>query len=359
MLSTLLTLGLLEIGFRVAGYQPLYAVYSEPSEFWQRDDQLGWSFEPNSSGRYVGPRPFPIQYRTPIRINSLGLRGEELADVPRRTTRIAILGDSLVAAFEVPLRSTYAHLVEEQLQRRDHDVQVVNAGVQGYGTDQAYLLYRDRIAQLDADIVVYHTSSNDPDDNITLHRVRRPFGKPAFALEDDAELRLVGSPVPEYDFCSGYALDAGFDKRRTDTTRSRVACWLQSRLADHSALFSFVTSTLQRNPQLLQRLYGLGAPAGRPARAPQHADDVTAELIERLSAEVTAEGATFVLMGQSSDLDPLDLTEVTGRIVRLDEALGANPGDEVRIPIDGHYNEKGHRLVADLLTDELGEILQR
>ncbi|HYN99004.1 MAG TPA: hypothetical protein VEU28_04965, partial [Actinomycetota bacterium] len=75
--SVLLTVILVEVAFRAIGYRPMYDVYSKPEAFWKSDTLLGWRLEPGSEGTFVGPRPFPILFRTPIRINSDGLRGPE------------------------------------------------------------------------------------------------------------------------------------------------------------------------------------------------------------------------------------------------------------------------------------------
>src|SRR5206468_9793369 len=113
--------------------------------------------------------------------------------------------------------------------------------------DQAYLLYRGRLRTLRPDVVVYDTSPNDPDDDVTLHRVRRPFGKPAFALGADGSVRLVGSPVLGYPLCSAYRLDDQGRIQRVDTIATRVSCRLETALADHSALFSFAVLRIQQH----------------------------------------------------------------------------------------------------------------
>ena len=96
-----LILGIFEVGFRIAGYRPLYEVYSKPSILWRHDAQLGWSHLPNSRDVYRGPRPWPIEYSNEIRINSLGLRGAELGGQGEDAYRILFLGDSMIAGFEV------------------------------------------------------------------------------------------------------------------------------------------------------------------------------------------------------------------------------------------------------------------
>jgi hypothetical protein len=107
-----------EIGVRLLGYGAIFDVHSKPSIFWVQDPLLGWRHEPNAEGTYVGPRPWPVEWSTPLRINSLGLRGPELEAVPPGGYRVLALGDSLTAAFEVPYEETFTALLEEKLTER-------------------------------------------------------------------------------------------------------------------------------------------------------------------------------------------------------------------------------------------------
>jgi lysophospholipase L1-like esterase len=396
-MSTLLIFVALEIAFRLFGYRPLYEVYSKPEVFWKHDPMLGWSLQPKAEGEFVGPRPFPVQFRAPIRINSLGFRDGELLDVPEEGYRILLLGDSQAAGFEVPSERTYAALVEQQLIRDfGVPVQVINAAVRGYGTDQAYLLYRKQGRALRPDVVVYHATANDPEDNTTLHRIRRLFGKPAFALQPDGSLRMVGYPVPKYPLCSAYRLDDDFRVRRIDTARTRLFCWLDTRLADRSALFSFIVMHIERNPRLVNILYGLGTPKGPPERpaapasvtersgtditptpvpsggSPAHAvasdtppqldyaHRLTSVLIRNLAAIVRQDGARFVLLIEEADLDQLDVQGFRRdgiEIVWADQGLGLDPA-AVRFPNDGHLNELGHIRIAEILAPRITELLR-
>lgn len=404
-LSSFLCLSVLEVGFRLLGYRPVYGVYSKPEAFWRDDELLGWSLQPGATGLYVGPRPYPIEYRTPVRINSSGFRGADIVDLPPGGLRAVALGDSLVAGFEVPEQSTYPALLERHLNESfDVPVQVINAGVQGYGTDQAYLLYREDIRRLHPDVVVFHASPNDPEDDTTLHRMRRPFGKPAFTLGPDGSLTAIGYPVRRYPTCSAYRLDAQYAIKRIDSSRARAFCWAQSRLADHSAFLTFVTTRIERNPRLVKAIYNLGtpseqaAPVGQPPPGPaqphpssssgppvtptlkspdSHGTDVTPQavtqpaarldythrltsaLIGKLAEAVVEDGARFVLVIDAADLRQLDRNafDRSGMtIVLTDDAHARDPDAQVRN--DGHMNELGHRRLADFLAPRLEGLLK-
>ena len=206
-----LTLLVGEVGVRMIGYQPIYSVYSKPSIFWKHDPLLGWSHEPGSKGVYVGPRPWPVEFNASVEINSLGLRGPEIEPPPAGGRRVLFLGDSMLAAFEVEYERTFVALIGEQLTSTlGVPVQAVNAGVRGYGTDQSYLYFRERGHTLRPDAVVLVYSVNDARNNVTLHRMRRPFGKAAFKLLQDDSLELTGHPVPDYPLCSQYRLTGEF-----------------------------------------------------------------------------------------------------------------------------------------------------
>jgi hypothetical protein len=384
--SVAFTLGMFEVGVRIAGYEAIFDVYSRPSLFWTHDPLLGWSHEPGASGTYVGPRPWPIEFKTPIHINSLGLRGPELEDPGPDGYRILVLGDSVVAAFEVAYEATFTRLVEKNLNREfDFPVQVINAGVRGYGTDQSYLYYRERGRALEPDLVVFKPSLNDHLNNVTLHRMRRPFGKAAFALRPDGTLDLVGTPIPRYPLCSAFELDDEYRPFRSDTRFQRSVCGLQTRLLDHSALLTFFTIRLRENPRLLEFLYGFGAPdprrradvargdfrtasviplsAGDAQPSPaslrtQHA--LTTALILALAREVRADGAGFELFMTPADFADLEVERMRAEgIEPLYFEVDTAPYGELRFEHDAHYNGRGHLLLSRVLTPYFSERIRR
>lgn len=381
--SLALTAAVAEVAFRLAGYTSLYDLYSKPSLFWQHDEQLGWSHQPGAEGAYVGPRPFPIEFEAPVRINERGLRGPEIGPRAPGELRLLFLGDSVVAGFEVAWDDTFVARAGKALTRRlKRPVRAINAGVRGYGTDQSLLYYRERGRSLDADVVLLVHSENDPLDNVTLHRARRPFGKPAFVIEADGGLRLVGRPVPRFDLCSAWMLGADGEPVNVETLRSRAACVVQTRLADRSAAFSFGARTLARWPGLvgfLKRLtqpseqiedaeaarrgglaggmrraaFPLVAPAGA---APPLADRrrLTTELVRALARDVTRDGAAFrLLFTKAGDLEQLDMDRIREDGIDARLMVARAPGLPTHWRNDGHLNEMGHGLVADLLVEGL------
>ncbi len=379
--SVALTVGLFEIGFRLAGFSALHDVYSKPALLWRHDDLLGWSHEPGASAENVGPRPFPIEYRTWIEINSLGLRGPEIGPKPEGGYRILVLGDSLVAAFEVEQAETVVAQTERRLRKRYRvPIEVINAGVRGYGTDQSYLYFRERGWQLEPDLVVFSHSRNDPLNNVTLHRIRRPFGKAALRPVAGGSLEAVGMPIEPYHVCSSVVLDADLRAARNDGPVQRALCRLQISLADHSALFSAVVTRLNLHSDWIKwlnervirsavsragrRLAGalplvIDPPRGRVA-PPEVQYRLTAKILRALADEVERRGAAFLWLMSRPEQAHLDLAwpELQGLSPVSLEGTSWQRQGLLHFRNDSHYTAAGHRFWTDLLLPELVRVME-
>jgi lysophospholipase L1-like esterase len=359
-LSTALGLAVFEVGMRLTGHVAIYEMYSKPSLFWRHDELLGWSHEPGARGEFVGPRPWPIEFRGQVAINSLGLRGPEIPPGHPDEVRVLFSGDSIVAAFEVDHEATFISLLEAALRDRLHrPVRTINAGVRGYGTDQSYLYYRDRGWRLEPDLVVFFHSANDRSDNTTLHETRRPFGKPAFSLRSDGRLALVGAPVPHYPACSEVTLSPEFEPQRIDTASGRALCNLQMILFDHSALLTYLALAIGNlDASLLERLYKLGnahAPLQHRIVHATNGDNpeglLTTAIILEFAREARQRGTGFAMVGLPGQLEQLDLTVIANAgIPVLDLAPILQHGADLTWHHDSHFNPRGHREMADLLA---------
>jgi lysophospholipase L1-like esterase len=383
--SVLLVCALAEVLLRAAGYSALHEVYSTPELFWRHDDLLGWSLEPNAKGRYTGPRPYPIEFQSTIETNSYGLRGPEIGAREPGERRVLLLGDSFLAGFEVEQQETFAARIEPALRERfGAPVRVINAGVRGYGTDQSYLWFREHGRAFGADLVVLVFSENDFEDNLTLHRPRRPFGKPAFALRPTGALELVGTPVPRYELCSTWVLDGAYQPARVDDAVSRGACFFQTRLADHSALFTVVATSLVRLPGavgFLNRLLVPSSPAAQrdshaflpffapsaahaepaPARSQDELEgELTTALLQALARDVRASGASFVLLMLPVHWDRVDMRALRADWIDI-QYVEVALVDRSRIQFrnDSHLNAFGHRIFADALVPIVESALRK
>ena len=104
--------------------------------------------------------PFSIK-NVDYRTNSLGFRhGEIVVPKPRGTFRIFILGGSTVQGI-FNEQWTVSHYLEEELRKTNPEVEVINAGVVGYMSQNEIALLLTRIIDLEPDLVVVFDGRND------------------------------------------------------------------------------------------------------------------------------------------------------------------------------------------------------
>ncbi len=123
---------------------------------YKKSDLPGVQYEhiPGSTGAVAG---------IPVRINSLGFRGPEIApEKPAGVTRIAVLGDSFIFGQGVNGDETLPAVLENLLNRGGkHKYQVINAGVRGYGSYEESVYLRARVMPLKPDGVILAITEAD------------------------------------------------------------------------------------------------------------------------------------------------------------------------------------------------------
>ncbi len=102
--------------------------------------------------------------RIEYHINSRGMRGPEVAaSKPENAYRVVCLGDSITFGEGVRYEDTYPAVLATILGERmpDRRVEVINAGVQGFGTNDAAAFFLRRCLQLKPDVVTLGFFLND------------------------------------------------------------------------------------------------------------------------------------------------------------------------------------------------------
>jgi len=121
------------------------------------DDELGWSHR--AGIRHVEESE---GVRALIGLNALGLRGPVHVG-PTTRQRVLILGDSFAEGRQVNDEELFSLIWE-----REHpELEIVNAGVMGYGTVQEAMVLRHLEPLVHPTLVVLLVSANDPRDNVT------------------------------------------------------------------------------------------------------------------------------------------------------------------------------------------------
>jgi hypothetical protein len=138
-------LGLADVGVRVANWWFPY--------FYCYDDYRGWGLNPGTHGWYQR------EGAAYVRINHDGFRGPDYhARKPAQVIRVAVLGDSYVEAIQVPEDKILTAVIGRELGDcpvlKGKRVEVMNFGVDGYGTAQELITLRRKVWQYSPDIVV-------------------------------------------------------------------------------------------------------------------------------------------------------------------------------------------------------------
>lgn len=374
---------LAEIALRVGGY-------SYP-EFYQPDGTRGYALRPNMEGWY---RKEGAAY---IHINGDGLRDREHAKAKSPDTiRIAVIGDSYPEALPVAIEETFWSLMAHQLEScgsfGGKKIEVINFGVSGYGTAQELITLRERVLQYSPDIVMLTvTTNNDISDN--LRQLKKTDQIPYFV---DREGKLT--------------LDDSFREVRSFRWRQSVLSRLGRWIRDHSRVIQAINEGHHGFKIWLAARRARNASAGPTQN--QNAEPVTEELgidniiyrepadqnwreawratedlIVQMRNEVQARGAKFVMVTLSNGIqvypDP-NVRQIFMKRVGVNDLFYADNrlkqlGEREHIPVialapemqsyaeqnrvflhgfgnnqgNGHWNQLGHRVAAELIARKL------
>ncbi len=120
---------------------------------FQLDDRVLYRLIPGAQRVYTLP-PINGSLRIHYEINSSGFRGRELAQ-PGGSQRVVVYGDSFIQGEFSRTEDTFTERLGAHLARRTgKSVEVVNAGVAGYGPDQELRRMEDELAILRPDLVI-------------------------------------------------------------------------------------------------------------------------------------------------------------------------------------------------------------
>jgi lysophospholipase L1-like esterase len=159
-------------------YQPIEADF--PAYLEKRDPVLGWP-----SRTAYGNKTF----------DAAGARISPAFPEPEANAAVSLYGDSFTFGMEVRPNEAWGNLLAEKIGGR-----VNNFGVPGYGTDQAYLRYRENV-DFNSRVVILGFVSENILRNLNQYRDLLQPGegglglKPRFILDAGGDLRLI--PLPE------------------------------------------------------------------------------------------------------------------------------------------------------------------
>ncbi len=328
--------------------------------FYQYDETLGWKNMPNAEGMLKMP-----DSTTHIKINSKGLRDKSYGyKKPEGIMRIVVLGDSFTWGYGVEDKERYTEILEDGLLE---NIQVINMGVTGYGTDQEFHTLKNEGVKYNPDLVIIAFQiGTDISDN--THTVRYTYPKSMFVLDNNNKLTLTNVPVPQKE---------EWLKREEIENNDNVTLFLSFRgfMAHHSHAYVFIADRIVSTPKLLNLFKKIGiADKETRSRRAYGFDHYNWNLTRAILTEIDAVAKTnnaktfIVIVPTREQVNKNFDSELTGALVDLGKEnnitvldclpefrKNAENGEELYFKNDGHWNANGHRLAAELIYDKLIE----
>jgi len=352
VLGALLALAVvLEIGLRLFS--------DKGRSFVRRDDHVGRTLLPHlDTGIWVGEAGRKVHVRT----NRDGYRTPERPlDKPAGIRRLAVLGDSYVAAAAVDQKDMMTTRLQQHL---GDSWEVLNFGHSGYSTAQCLQTWRHYAKPYAPDLVLYvFTLSNDVKGNYAGTDHASAARRPYFELGPSGKLTLRG-------------ISSSRNALSRYVNRSHLYVWQKG----------IVNRLVARIRPEAVGTWGHHVLNTSPAPEFEHAWKVTEALFAELRREVEATGARFVLtdvphIAQYDTGERAYLTDLLGpeKSKTLDVTLGERKLTEVALRLDmprisfldayrascaagtkvdfkhGHWNEEGNKIAADEIHRQLAE----
>ncbi|MEL7034222.1 MAG: SGNH/GDSL hydrolase family protein [Cyanobacteria bacterium J06592_8] len=368
-----------EIGLRLVGIEaPLPPDPNSETLAYRVDDpRRGWAPRANAVTVWAGEGE-----RNGVRMNNHGMRDRDRTlNKPENSYRIAFLGDSFVEAIHVPLEYTAAAIMEQKLAEcsalKGKNVEVLNFGVQGYGTAQELMTLRHHVWQFYPDLVLLgFYPGNDIRNN--YKPLEHDHFRPYLSLEN-GEWRIDDS------FKNLTQLERDY----YGTTRLD---YLPRWLLEHSRILQLIrqaeATAKQRQFEEDYEQTNINFYKEPPDQDWEQAWEITEGLMTQIYNEVDQKNTDFMVFTISDSFqvnpkekkrqefmekyDIQDLFYPDKRIQALGEKEGftvfrlAEPlrkaaeakgeclhGFENALPCEGHWNREGNRVAAELMSDQI------
>ncbi len=328
--SVIMVFGFIEITFR--------ALDPMPVDLWRFSPITSWLPVSNVSGTYKR-REFAARFE----FNSLGLRGPEMEmKKPEGEVRVMFTGDSYTEALQVEYDEGYVVVSEKLLKgKTGKHIRAVNMGVSGFGTVQSLARFESLGVSLAPDALFHLVCSNDFADNLRS-KVRK-----IYRLNGGTEIELT--PVRVSFFTRQLIMVKDFLKHHFQLYRQVKWRWdrllgkagKKERIVEGEGGFSLDEKEKRVFESTLAKMSKVSADLGIPffvAYIPdkkREKDRWAGEYLESLASRLK-----FVY-------------------IDLVTPFYEHPGgiDPLYYKIDGHWNARGHKLAAELISEKLAEAL--
>ncbi|HVU85792.1 MAG TPA: SGNH/GDSL hydrolase family protein [Pirellulales bacterium] len=341
------------------------------------DPVVGMTFCPHFSGSVFVPESSREVF---LRFNREGMRGPDWPyDKRPDVCRVAIVGDSMIAAIATEEEKTLVNRLGERLNgsAADPRFEILNFGVSGSSTGQELVLYREIVRKYHPDVVVCaFCVNNDFGDNCS--RLTSNRGRIYFEVGADDQLVQVPLLPGRAALTSWLNRHSRFYVWQKDMTQ-RAINNLRGQAMQLAARAGHETTTVDSG--------GLGVFCSEPDDTLQYAWRVTEKLLAAMHQEVAADGVEFLIAAIPAGLQiyddawqqveataelPIDprypdkrLTAIARRLgvplVLMTDEFRASAPHHSQAAVEewlhydafGHLNDRGNDVAAEAVYHEL------
>lgn len=351
LVSLLMMALVLEGGMRLLGFGP-------PNTGLRFDSKLGWALRPDHQFKNRG-----AEFRVALETDAHGLRDDYHGDAkkPEGTYRVLCLGDSFTLGYTVSREDLFVDLLEHWWQAEGRKVEVVNAGVQAYSTDQQLAWLEEHGAAWAPDLVLMFAYEND-----LYWNLKDAYAGSAKPVYDDRGARVPGelqdrmtrSPLERT------AIGNKLLRRQTKLERISVIGTEATILAEQAMLLVQPPTLVAEAERRTSAIFHQAGAAARKLGAklvvcpipshsqvdPRYADEVMGAKIMELPRDKWDPALPYEMLKRAAGngaelvLDPLP-------VIRAAHAAGPSQYYEV----DWHLAPAGNRTLAEYLHNALDE----
>jgi len=345
LISLMVCLIILEFTARSVGRE----YFIQNNAFMLKDYPV-FSYKPNN--QYEVTRP---EFTNTVRINSKGLRDYDYGYAKGNSTkRIIMLGDSMIAAIELPLRKTVSKklefLLNEGKKPNGGNFEVINMGFTGFGPTAEIIALEKEGIKYNPDIVILNLYAGNDFVRIDFG-VSGDIGQEIFAVHDSLEnLTMKSMPMQKL---KNYFF-------RNYFTYSFLRKVISDAIAEEDPMFSDSLIYSQEYPDYIER--NIGKLDTELAHLKRFADykGITL-LVVVLPTKEQVDMYESYTTGNKGIMNPsMALTKAQEEILEigkrhnitmldiLPEFSRKNENNTFYFHDDPHWNEEGHALAAEL-----------
>lgn len=272
------------------------------------------------------------EYSYPFKLNHFGLRTNNYPKLKNDSVaRILFFGDSFIEGIGTSQDSALPCLLQNNLRDKGISAEVINAGVAGSDIFYEYVLYRDKLSELNPDIVLVSMNSSDYSDYLVRGGMER--------FKQDGTVKGVQAPWFETIFKYSHFFRALLITLNSYpyngilvSNRDLAAISKQNNAFFYSLLAAFNNSSTSKHSKFIFFTYCIPS----DIRWPKGINEQNLYNMDELRTILT-----------QNNILTFDISHP------IREDFSAKDILQYSYLNDMHYNSKGYSLVAKYLTDSL------